>query len=807
MVLSIFITISAIAQSAADIEMAKKLAKQQGYSEEQIEQLLNQKSGTGQSKVAVQPPVIDRNASANKKTYTDQYDQLGVAVPKQSDTLNKDNNKKEPELKVFGRDIFKNRNLNFIPSYNIPTPDNYKLSAGDEVVIDIWGNVITNITTTISPEGAITIPDLGPVYIAGQTVAKAEKSLKEYMSKIYSGISEPTPNTFVKLALGKIRSITVNVVGDVTTPGTYTLPSLSTIASAMYLAGGPNDIGSVREIKLYRNNKLVSTFDVYEFVSQGVVDTNIRLEDNDVISVGPYSGIVTIAGGVKRPMKYEVKEGETLDKILMYAGGFTDVAYSQKVHIDRVYASGESKGATAHSFDVSVEQFPAFKAANGDIIKISENDSRFKNRVKIAGAVWRPGSYAINQDGIQTNSNISTLRQLIEAAGGVKEDTFLQRGYIVRFGENRSKEQLSFSLQDVILGTNDIQLLPDDSVQVFSIDSITPKKIVSIYGEVNKPSGKDTNGVETEYEYRKGMTIGDLILKANGVTDAATLGRVEIARRITKEDGSVINIHKNDTVALILHYNLLTKPSDADAKLEPFDIVFVRKSALYKVQQAISVTGEVNYPGTYVIEKNTVRLSDIISKARGFNNDAYIKGAKLIRTLTDEEKARMSTALQLAKKQTNDTTALDKYIVGEDYSIAIDLEEAMNHPGSYADIVLRENDIISVPKLNNTVKISGAVLYPNTVAYNPKYKWRDYLSNAGGVLQNGKESKVYMVHMNGSVATKSSKNFKVQPGTEIVIPVRGKRPGEGQSLAAIMGVASSTASLAAMVVTIMNQTK
>ncbi|MEG1088257.1 MAG: SLBB domain-containing protein [Bacteroidales bacterium] len=785
-VLSIFITVTAVAQSADDIEMAKQLARQKGYSESQIEAMMSQKQGQGTTAATVaQIKAVDRNISTKE--------QYGVAKQTEFDVVAA---KPTPAtVNIFGHDIFKNANLNFVPSYNMPTPDNYKLSAGDEVVIDIWGSVITNITTTISPEGAITIPDLGPVYIGGQTITKAEKSLKEYLSKIYSGITDPTPNTFVKLALGKIRSFTINVVGDVVTPGSYTLPSLSTIASAMYLAGGPTDIGTIREIKLYRANKLISTFDVYEFITKGTYNTNVRLEDNDIITVGPYKGIITVAGAVKRPMRYEIRGEETIDKVLAYAGGFTDAAYNAQVHIDRTLSAGEKTGATAHSFDVSQEQFSTFKVENGDIITIHKNDGRFQNRVKIAGAVWRPGDYAINTNGGQTNSNISTLRQLIEAAGGVKESAYLKKAYIVRLGENRAKEQVSFSLENIILGKDNINLFPDDLVQIFSLESITPKQTVAIYGEVNSPGA--------EYEYRKGMTIGDLMLMANGTTNAATLGRIEIARRISRDD-DVLN--KKDTVAIVMHYNLLTKPSDANTKLQPFDILFIRRSALYKTQQAITVTGEVNYPGAYVIENNTVRLSDIILKAKGFNDDAYIKGAKLTRTLTPEERARIVTAMQLAKKQTNDSTVLDSYAIGESYDIAIDLADAMANPGSYSDIVLRENDVISVPKLNNTVKISGAVLYPNTISYNPKYKWREYLANGGGALQNAKVSKVYMVHMNGSVATKKSKDFKVYPGTEIVIPMKDKKPS-GQSLAAILGVASSTASLAAMVITIVNQAK
>lgn len=806
-VMALCVSLPLLAQSSSDIELAKQIARQRGYSEEQIEQMLKQQNITAPKSGNVRNETIniDRNAAVQQQNLNGTFNNR---LQGRNDTgfemSGEQQVGKEDKEKIFGHDIFKNPNLDFVPNYNIPTPDNYKLSAGDEIIIDIWGNVITNITATITPEGAVNIPELGPVYIAGQTVSKAEKSLKEYLSKIYSGIADPVPNTFVKLSLGKIRSITANVVGDVEIPGSYTLPSLSTMASALYLAGGPNEIGTVREVRLYRNNKLLSTFDVYEFITKGTYDTNLRLEDNDVIIVGPYAGIVTIAGGVKRPMKYEVKSGETLDKVLAYAGGFTDKAYNNQVLVERVYSSGEKNGATSQAFDIPRDQFGSFKIEGGDIITVQTNPDRFANKVKIGGAVWRPGNYSIRNDAGDPQG-VSTLRQLITAAGGVREDAYLPRGYILRFGENRGKEQVSFSLQDVILGQDNIELLPDDSVHIFSVDSLTPMQTVKIFGEVNTPSesiGKDKKAVE--YGYRKGMTLGDLILKANGVTDAATLGRIEIARRI---NNATEGVRKTDTVALILHYNLLARPQDADVELQPFDMVFVRKSVSYNPQQAISIEGEVNYPGAYVIEKNTVRLSDVVAKAQGVNRDAYVKGAKLTRKLTKEEFERLKTAMQIARREVADTTYLDSLAIGEHYTIAIDMEQAIARPGSYADVVLRAGDIITIPKFNNTVKISGAVLYPNTISYNPRYTWKDYVSNAGGLVQRAMKKKMYMVHMNGSVATRGTRGFVVQPGTEIVIPLKDKRPNNGQSLAAIMGIASSTASLAAMVVTIINQAK
>ena len=767
----------AFAQSAAEIEMAKSLAKQQGYSDAQIAAMAGKIAGQSTT-VTMQggSTVVDRNAQPAPVV----IQQEPVAQQATPDSTN-----------IFGHDLFRNKNLNFVPSYNVPTPENYKLSAGDEIVIDIWGDAISNITTKISPEGSVNIPNLGPVYIAGQTVANAEKSLKQYLSKIYSGIAQQEPTTFVKLALGKTKTVTINVVGDVAQPGSYTLPSLSTIASAMYLAGGPSNLGTVRKIQLYRNNKLKSTLDVYDFILNGKFDSNIRLEDNDVIIVGPYSGVVTMSGAVKRPMRYEIKDGETIADVIGYAGGFSDRAYINQVHVDRVSGSKDQiTGATAESFDISAEQFDTFNLKGGDVITIDSNTDRFKNQIKIAGAVWRPGTYSLGE-------NVKTLKDLIQLAGGLRDDAHTEKAYIVRLDENRQKEQVSFCVADVILGKTNIALLPDDQVQIYSINDVQPAQTVRIYGEVEN-SGKS-------FDYRKGMTIGDIILMAGGLTDAATLTKVEIARRISR-NGLLDDALASDTVATIMHYNLLKNPADADVKLEPFDMVFVRRSATYKPQQAVTINGEVNYPGTYVVEKNVVRLSDIVEKAQGFNNGAYIKGAKLTRTLTGEEFERLQVAKEIAKKQVEDSTAIEELTIGESYTVAIDMEKAMAAPGSVADVVLRAGDVISVPKYNSTVKISGSVLCPNVVAYVPGKTFDYYISNAGGVTQDGVKRKTYMVHMNGAVAAKGKQGFKVQPGTEIVVPAK-ERKDRGQTLASIMGIATSTASLAAMVTTIVNQVK
>jgi Periplasmic protein involved in polysaccharide export len=761
--------------------MAKRLARQQGYSEAEINSYVK-KLENKEDNVSFKG---NNNKPVNRMPDSEGFDLRRFDI---LDSLNM--LQEQVKSDIYGHDIFSNKNLNFTPSYNIPTPTNYKLGAGDEVILDIWGDVTNNIMATISPEGSINIDGVGPVYIAGKTIKNAENYVKNYLSRIHSGLSGPEPTVFAKLSLGKISSISVSVVGEVKKPGAYTIPSLSTIASALYLAEGPNDLGTVRDIRLYRNSKLVATFDVYDFLANGNTGGNSRLEDNDVIIVNPYNILVSLEGGAKRPMKYEVKENETIEDLLKYSGGFAYSAYTKEVYVKR--KSGED---LLESFDIQEAGFKSFRFNNGDVINISSTtNTDNKNIVAIVGPVLRPGSYSL------TNNGDNSLLGLIKKAGGLKEDAYLQRGYIQRLDEQRQKTQVNFNLQDVILGSQDVMLNRGDSVIVFTINDISPKKTIKVMGEVRTP------GI---IEYREGMSIGDVILASGGLTDAATLRNVEIARRIgtDKEDdrGALLS----DTVAVIMKFNLLNNPSEANTALQPFDVVFIRKSSMYKSQTTVTIDGEIKYPGVYAIEKNVVRLSDIVNRANGFTKDAYLQGATLTRLLTDEEQTRLETAKDIVLQQSKDSTKskLNDMEVGDRFSISIEIDKAVENPNSYYDVVLREGDIITIPKLNNTVTISGAVLYPNTVTYNPKYSWKDYLSNAGGVTQKGIQRKTYMVHMNGSVATKGRKNFKVQPGTEIIVPFKDEDKEGAQTLAQIIGLTSTTVSTAAMVMTLISRLK
>lgn len=768
LLLIIITTYGVFAQTAEEIVTAKATARALGYNESEISDMMRK----GRSEVAT----VGNKATIVPKIT--RIDTLNTAVAEHDVYGNAGYNRitLKPS-KIYGHDLFRSPALNFIPSYNIPTPADYKLAAGDEIVIDIWGSVFLNQTYRISPEGSVTIQDLGPVYLTGRTIDSAREVLINHLSKIYSGMRGSNPDTHLRISLGRIRSFSVNVVGDVERPGTYTLPSLSNVFSALYLAGGPTEIGSIRNVQIFRNNKLFKSFDLYDFVINGDFSANIRLEDNDLIKVGPYSNLVTVDGKVKRAMIYEIKDGETVADILNYAGGFAKDAYMQRVHIVRV------KGERTESFDLNFGQFATLALSNGDIVTVPSNIDENKNEITIAGAVWHPGNYAISD-------SLMTLRQLILSAGGIKEDTYLERGYIERLNDIKEPIFVNFSVKDVMSGEEDVALKNDDKVRLFSTGEFAFRTFVYTKGELNRP---DT------FVFRPGMTLGDVILMSGGYTIGAAQSNIDIARR-NSNDGSA---SESDTISTVFNFNLSEHPEAIEFALEPYDAIFVRTAPNYKPQQTISILGEVVFPGQYVMEKNVVRITDVIFKAGGFNSDAYIKGCVLERRLTEEEYARTMVALEYARHKAGDSTTFDASDLKRTFTIGIDMDAAMDSPGSYADIVIRDGDVIRVPKMNNTVTISGGVLYRNVVTYNPGYSVSDYIEQAGGYIKQARKNKTYIVYMNGNLATRKSKGgLKVEPGCEIVVPVKEAESGRKLSATEIFSIATSTASLATMVISL-----
>lgn len=683
---------------------------------------------------------------------------------------------KESSKKIFGHDIFSNKNLSFEPNLNIATPQNYRLGPGDEVIVDVWGASQNTIQETISPDGAIQVDGVGPVYLSGMTVKEANEYLKSELGTIYSD-----PDTQLKLTIGQIRGIQVNVMGEVENPGTYTLSSFATVFHALYQAGGMNEIGTLRSVKVYRNNQLLATLDIYDYILNGKMADDVRLMDDDVIVVGTYECLVNVAGKVKRPMFYEMKRNESVGTLLDYAGGFTGDAYTKNVRLIR------KSGREYQIYNVDELDFNTFQLMDGDSLNIDSVLPRFSNMVELKGAVYRPGMY-------QIGGRITTVRQLIEAAEGTMGDAFLNRAVLHRKREDFSLEVISINIKGVMDGTvADIALQNEDVLMIPSIHDIREERVLAIHGEVLFPG---------TYVYAANTTLEDLILQAGGLKEAASTVRVDVARRIKDATATKDRNETAETYNFSLRDGFVVD-GEAGFILEPYDEVYVRRSPGYQEQQNLKVEGEVLFPGTYVLAKKNYRLSELIEAVGGLTNEAYVKGARLERQMTMEEQVRMKAALRASKLGGKDSIDIDKLDLSTTYSVGIELDKALENPGSEQDVVLREGDRLVVPQYINTVKINGEVMYPNTVSYLKGKKLKHYIEQSGGYSSNAKKSQTYIVYMNGTIArAKGGGKNLIQPGCEIIVPTKPDR--KGLSLPEILSIGTSTASLATMIATIAN---
>ena len=692
-------------------------------------------------------------------------------------------NKEESKKKIFGRNIFSNKQLSFEPNLNIATPANYRLGPGDEVIIDIWGASQNTIQETISPDGAILVEGLGPVYLNGMTVKEANNYLQTELRKIYSGVSDNESASGIKLTLGQIRTIQVNVMGEVENPGTYTLSSFSTVFHALYQAGGMNEIGTMRAVKVYRDNQLLATLDIYDYILNGAMKQDIRLMDDDVIVVGTYDCLVNIAGKVKRPMFYEMKRDESVGSLLEFAGGFAGDAYTKNVRLVR------KSGRDYQIFNVDELDFSSFHLMDGDSLNVDSVIPKFSNMVEIKGAVFRPGMY-------QIGNRVTTVGELIQAAEGTMGDAFVNRAVLHRKREDLSLEVISINVKGILDGSvADILLHNEDVLMIPSITDIQEEQVVSIHGEVAFPG---TN------VYAANTTLEDLILQAGGLKEAASTARVDIARRIKRSGATTSNNETAETFTFSLVDGFVVNGESAFA-LEPFDEIYVRRSPGYYEQQNVKIEGEILFPGTYALTKKNYRLSELIAAAGGLTDEAYVRGARLERTMTPEEQVRMKAALRMSKLG-NDSIDVDKLDLGSTYNVGIELDKALANPGSEIDVVLREGDRIVVPQYLNTVKINGEVMYPNTVSFIDGKKVKHYIEQSGGYTSNAKKSQAYIVYMNGTIARVKGRGKNiVQPGCEIIVPAKPDR--KGLSLPEIMSIGTSTASLATMIATIANLIK
>ena len=683
---------------------------------------------------------------------------------------------------VFGRNIFNSKNLTFAPSLNLPTPVNYKLAAGDEVIIDIWGTNQMTYRETISPEGSINIPNVGPIYLNGMTIKEAEKYLKKELNKIHSGIDGEDNTSEMKLTLGQIRTIQVNIMGEVAVPGTYNISSFSNIFHALYRSGGIGKLGSLRNIHLMRNGKKIAEVDVYDFILKGKTMDATRLQEGDVIIVPTYEMLVNIEGNVKRPMFYEMKEGETVRTLIDYAGDFTADAYTKNLRITRQNGR-EYQVLTVDDIDYSV-----FKLMDGDILNISAMLDRFENKLEIKGAVYRPGIY-------QFGGQLNTVKQLVEKAEGVMGDAFLARAVLHREREDLTKEVIQVDLKAILNGTKpDIALQRNDELYIPSIHDLQDLGTINVFGEVARPG---------EFPFAENTTLEDIIIQAGGLKESASTVRVDVSRRIKNSKGTQTSEQIGEFYSFALKEGFVID-GEPGFKLQPYDQIFVRKSPTYQTQVNVSVNGEVLYGGRYALTQKAERLSDLIQKAGGVTPYAYVKGARLVRKINDEERMRMESVLKMAQNTATKSDSIDvsKLDLGNVYYVGIDLEKALANPQSDADIVLRDGDEIIIPEYNNTVRISGAVMYPNAVSYQDNKTLAHYIEQAGGYGVSAKKNKAYIIYMNGQV--KKAKKFSssiIQPGCEIIVPTKERNQFKLQN---ILSIATTSASLATMVASIAN---
>ena len=739
----------------------------------------------------------DRDSSDKEDEALEYRDELGKMIPDTAAIVKQYyDNKKTKAHKVFGRDIFNNKELSFEPNMNIATPQNYRLGPGDAVIIDIYGASQKSEQCTVSPDGDVVIEGYGPVAVSGLTVAQANARLRSTLGSRYS-------SSRIKLTVGQTRTIMVNVMGEVKLPGTYTLSAFATVFHALYMAGGTNDIGTLRNIKVYRNNRLVTVVDIYDYILNGKLTGNVRLADNDVIVVGPYDCLVNISGKVKRPMFYEMKKNESVASLLKYSGSFTGDAYNKAVRVNR------KTGKEYAVFNVGEFDFANFHIADGDSVMVDSIIPRYANTVEVKGAVFRPGMYNLGEQ-------VNSVRSLIEHAEGTTEMAFTNRAVLHRMKEDRTLKVISVDLVGIMNGTTpDIPLQENDVLFVPTKTENIEQRTITIRGEVQFP------GV---YKYADNETIEDFVLQAGGLTDKASTVNVSVSRRVTDPKA----LAPDSVIAKLYTLSLkdgFVVDGEPGFTLMPFDEVYIRKSPAYMEQKNVSVEGEVMFAGTYTLSANNTRLSDLYRKSGGTNGLGYIRGARLMRRATEAEKQRMRTALQMEMEQQQKNILqlaassngsnlqqaaegaknanLSRFNVPDEYPVGIDLELAIKNPGSDADMVLREGDRLIVPQYNGTVKVNGAVMYANTVAFEKGKRASYYIDQAGGYAGDAVKSRAYIIYMNGKVA-KLSHGAKVQPGCEIVIPAKLKRK---MSVAETMSLGSSLSSIAAMIATISNMTK
>lgn len=739
---------------------------QRGVTKDQLERIKSQLENQSSS---IKTNVITSESSRIR--------QSNIPEPEPTDTkqyISKGKN-------IFGKNIFNQKNLSFAPSINIATPENYKLGAGDEVIIDIWGASQTTIQEVISPDGTINVNNIGPLYLSGMTVEEANKYVKNKLSALYSGLNDSYESTKIKLTIGQIRTIQINVMGEVETPGSYSISSLSSIFHALYIAGGINDIGSLREINLYRKGQKIASFDIYRFLLRGESPEDIRLYDGDIIIVPPYKSLVNITGEVKRPMYYEMNEKETLQDIIDYAGGFSAKGYKEQINVNR------ATGKYDQIFTINENDYSSFFLHNGDNITVKNNLNLFENRVQIDGSVFRPGYYEVGE-------KIKTIKDLIETAGGLKEDAFLDRAVLTRENPDLTLSTISLNLHEIFSGNSEnILLKKNDAIYIASLKIEQDLGGITINGMVSNPG---------TFPFAENTTIKDIIIKAGGILSSASTAKIDVYRRVVDPSRTT----EPDAIAQTFTFSIedgLIADGNEIFFLKPYDQIYIRKSPGYQTQRNIMVSGEVIFPGIYTLELKEQRLSDIIINAGGLTKHAFAEGARLLRKRTKEEQQKYLNSIELLRRNSEDSIFESFADTSSYYHVGIELDMAIKKPKSEFDLVLKEGDQLTIPEFNNTIKINGAVMFPNTVLYKKEKPLKYYIEQAGGFNDLAIKKKVYILYMNGTTAkAKGSSKDLLRPGCEIVVPIKEKK--EKMSLGEKIAIGSSVTSLASVIALLIN---
>lgn len=788
-------SVQANAQAMSDkavIQYAKN-GVNQGKSQKQLYQELLLKGVTKDQMLRIKEEYERQQAKTNEVRAEQKADTQRVNPEKRDDSEKAQNNNMREaapvgNIKVFGRDIFNNSNLTFEPSLNIATPVDYRLGPGDQLVIEVWGASQANITQKVTPDGYITIPDVGPIQVNGLTVQAASNKIRAKLSKIYSGMGTTNVDlsTDVKVSLGQIRTIQVNIMGEVAQPGTYALSSFSTVFHALYKAGGISQLGSLRNIKVVRGGRTVATVDVYDYILHGRSHSDIRLQEGDVILASPYDALVLVKGKIKRPMYYEMKRTESIRTLIDYAGGFTNDAYTSAVTVER----NDEKERTICSVDDM--NYGVFKVKDGDVVSVGAILDRYNNRIEIKGAVYRPGFYELGKE-------ISTVRDLITKADGLLEDAFTNRAVLHRENLDKTLEIISVNVKGVLDGTEpDITLQRNDVLFIPSKYDLEAKGTIEISGEVYSP------GI---FPYAENTKLEDLIIMAGGLTESASKVRVDIARRLNDPNSTKKQKEISKMFSFAVKDGFVVE-GDPGFILEPYDQVFVRRSPGYTPKVNVSITGEVEFEGSYALNERNERLSDLIAHAGGLTGFAYLKGARLERQLTEEEYLQAKELLTMVASN-NQISGNDSIIipaVSRSYTVAIDLEKIMSNPHSSLDPVLQDGDAVIIPQLMTTVQVTGSVRKPNAVVYNPDMKLKDYISEAGGYAERARKSGTFILYPNGHIKElgRNASAKEIVGGAKIIVPQKSKSQWNlGTTLSSI----TTSVSMLAVIASLINATK